>query len=100
VPAAGAAAPSGAGPAAAGQGRGGQTNARANWIGLAFTRAEAYSRLALSLPAGDARAAAFTRLSDIHAERGQQELVTSAAFDAPWVGAFAVSYLVTGGGVK
>lgn len=75
-------------------GRGGPaTNARANWIGLAFTRAAAFSRLAAALPAGDARTAVFRRLADIHAENGQREVVTSAAFDAPWVGAFAVSHL-------
>ena len=89
----------GAAPAGAG-GRGGQTNVRANWIGLAFTRAEAYSRIAASLPAADARSAVFKRLSDIHAEMGQREVVTPAAFDAPWVGALAVSYLAKGGGTR
>jgi len=88
-----------AGAGAGGRG-GGQTNPRANWIGLAFTRADAYSRIAASLPAGDARSAVFTRLSDIHAEKGQQEVVTAAAFDAPWVGALAVSYLAKGGGTR
>jgi hypothetical protein len=89
-----------AAPVVAGGRGGGQTNPRANWIGLAFTRAEAYSRIAASLPAGDARSAVFKRLSDIHAEKGQQEIVTAAAFDAPWVGALAVSYLAKGGSTR
>jgi hypothetical protein len=89
-------------PAAiAAAGRGGPApNPRAQWIGLAFTRAEAYSRLAASLSPTDPRAAVFKRLSDIHAEQGQKEVVTAAAFDAPWVGAFAVSYLAMTGGAK
>lgn len=83
------------------RGRGGaQTNPRANWIGLAFTRASAYSRLAAALPAGDPRVAVFRRLADIHAQQGQQEVVTTAAFDAPWVGALAVSYLLSAGGSR
>jgi hypothetical protein len=102
--AAGAPAPVPAAGAAANGGRGGQTNPRANWIGLAFTRADAFSRLAAALPAGDPRIAVFKRLADIHAENGQREVVTAAAFDAPWVGALAVSYLAsnlsTVGGVK
>jgi hypothetical protein len=79
---------------------GGQTNPRANWIGLAFTRASAFSRLAAALPAGDPRVAVFRRLADIHAQQGQQEVVTTAAFDAPWVGALAVSYLLSAGGSR
>ena len=89
-------APAGAeGPARGGAGGrgGGQANARAQWIGLAFTRAGAYTRIADSLPAADPRVAVFRRLADLHAEKGQQEVVTSSAFDAPWVGALAVSYL-------
>jgi hypothetical protein len=89
APATDAAAPT---PAA---GRGAQTSPRANWIALAFRRAAAYSRLAAALPAADARAVAFKRLADIHAANGQRELVSAAAFDAPWVGAFAVSYLAS-----
>jgi len=73
---------------------------RANWIGLAFTRAAAYSTLAAALPAGDARIAVFQRLAEIHASNGQHEVVTAAAFDAPWVGALAVSYLASGGGTR
>jgi hypothetical protein len=102
--AAGPVAPAADAGAAANGGRGAQTNARANWIGLAFTRATAYSRLAAALPAGDPRSAAFTRLADIHADGGQKEVVTAAAFDAAWAGAFAVSYLTShpapGGGAK
>ena len=79
---------------AAGPGRGGVPgNARAQWIGLSFTRATAYSRIAAVLPTVDPRVTVFRRLAEIHAERGQQEVVTSAAFDAPWVGALAVAYL-------
>ena len=81
-------------------GRGGQVNSRANWIALAFTRAAAFSRLASALPSGDARVAVYRRLADIHAEGGGKEVVTAAAFDAPWVGALAVSYLVSIGGAR
>lgn len=76
------------------------SNPRATWIGLAFTRADAYSRLVTALPATDARIAVFRRLAEIHAEKGQQELVNPAAFDAPWVGALAVSYLTWTGGSR
>ncbi len=75
-------------------------SARATWIGLAFTRAEAYARLASALPAADSRVAVFRRLSTIHAEMGQQELVSPAAFDAPWVGALALSYFTSTGGAR
>jgi len=75
-------------------------NPRATWIGLAFTRADAYSRLATALPTADPRASIFRRLAAIHAENGQRELVNPAAFDAPWVGAFAVSYLNSMGGTR
>lgn len=88
-----------AAPGPGGRG-GGQSNPRANWIGLAFTRASAFSRLAAALPADDPRVAVFRRLADIHAQLGQQEVVTTAAFDAPWVGALAVSYLISAGGSR
>jgi hypothetical protein len=45
------------------------------------------------LPAADPRVAVFRRLAAIHAADGQREANTSAAFDAPWVGAYAVTYL-------
>lgn len=82
-----------------GRGRG-AANPRANWIGLAFRRAAAFSTLAAVLPANDPRVAVFRRLADIHAEGGEREVVTAAAFDAPWVGAFAVSYLTATGGTR
>jgi hypothetical protein len=101
APAGGSAAPASADTLPAAGGRGGsQANPRATWIGLAFTRASAFSRLAAALPAGDARGAIFRRLSDIHAQLGEQEVVTAAAFDAPWVGALAVSYLLSAGGTR
>jgi hypothetical protein len=97
----GSAAPANADTSPAPGGRGGsQTNPRANWIGLAFTRAAAYSRLAAALPPGDARVAVFRRLADVHAQQGQQQVVTAAAFDAPWVGSLAVSYLLSAGGSR
>ena len=93
--------PADAAPAGApGGGRGPQTNPRANWIALSFTRAAAYAHVAAALPAGDARIAVFRRLADIHAEGGERELVTAAAYDAPWVGALAVSYLQSIGSQK
>jgi hypothetical protein len=70
-------------------------NARANWIGLAFTRAGAFARVAAALPPTDARVEVFQRLSEIHADMGHRELTHPAAFEAPWVGAFAVSYLLS-----
>jgi hypothetical protein len=76
-----------------GSATGAASTARANWTGLAFTRARAFERLAAALPADDSRVAVFRRLADIHAENGQREAVTAAAFDAPWVGAYAVAYL-------
>jgi hypothetical protein len=85
---------------AAGPGRGAQTNPRANWIGLAFTRAAEYTAIANALPASDPRVAVFKRLAAIHAADGQREVSTSAAFGAPWVGAYAVSYLSSLGGAK
>ena len=57
---------------------------RATWIGLAFTRADAYSRLASALPAADPRVAVFRRLAAIHAENGSSR--RTRRFDAPWVG--------------
>lgn len=71
------------------------TNARANWIGLAFTRAGAFARVAAALPPTDARIEVFRRLSEIHADMGYSELTHPAAFEAPLVGAFAVSYLLS-----
>jgi len=90
APPAGTAQPAGGAP---GPGRGAQTNPRANWIGLAFTRAAEFGRIADALPPADPRVAVFRRLAAIHAADGEREAVTSAAFDAPWVGAYAVSYL-------
>ncbi len=75
-------------------------NPRAQWIGLAFTRADAYSHISSALPSTDARVAVFKRLAAIHAEQGQREMVNPAAFDAPWVGALAVSYLSSTGGSR
>jgi hypothetical protein len=78
-------------------GRGGQpTNPRAQWIALAFTRADAFSHIASALPADDPRVAVYRRLASFHASEGQRELVNPAAFDAPWVGSLAVSYMTSG----
>lgn len=96
--AAGAAAAAAAGgPGGGGGGRGGpQASPRATWTGLAFTRAEAYGRIAKALPANDARVAVYRRLAAIHASKGLEGLTDPAAFDAPWLGTFAVSYLTSG----
>ena len=81
-----------------GGGRGGPpASPRATWTGLAFTRADAYSRLAAALPANDPRVPVYKRLAAIHGEIGQRGLGDPAAFDAPWLGSFAVSYLTTTG---
>ena len=98
---AGAVPPDSAGAAAAaggpgGGGRGGpQASPRATWTGLALTRADAYTRIAKALPATDARVAVYRRLAAIHAAKGIDGLTDPAAFDAPWLGTFAVSYLLT-----
>ena len=84
-------------PAAAGRGAGTGPAPRATWIGLAFTRAEEYARIAAALPAADPRVSVFRRLADIHGAGGLQQLTQPAAFDAPGVNAFAVSYLIAAG---
>ena len=70
-------------------------NPRASWIGLAFTRAGAFARIAAALPPTDPRVEVFRRLSEIHADMGNRERSHPAAFEAPWVGTFAVSYLLS-----
>jgi hypothetical protein len=69
---------------------------RATWTGLALTRAQAFHRLATALPAGDARVPVFNKLSAIHAEIGQKGLADPAAAETPWLGTFALSYLMMG----
>jgi hypothetical protein len=87
--------PAAGAPAGAGGGRGGpQAGPRAIWAGLAFTRADAYSRIAKALTPADARVAVYKRLAAIHAAKGFEGLADPAAFDAPWLGTFAVSYLL------
>jgi len=95
-------APARGGADAAGAGRAGgpAPNPRVQWIGLAFTRADALTRIAAALPPTDARVAVFRRLAAMHASQGQQELKNPGAFDAPWVGALAVSYLLSTGGSR
>ncbi len=83
-----------AAPQGGGGGRGGPpASPKATWTGLAFTRADAYTRIAAALPADDARVPVFRRLALIHAQTGQQGLADPAAFDAPWLGTYAISYL-------
>ena len=84
-------------PAARGGNNGPQIPPRATWTGLAFTRAEAFSRVATALPTTDARVAVYKRLAVIHADIGQKGLADPAAFETPWVGTFAVSYLTMTG---
>ncbi|HKW02134.1 MAG TPA: DUF2891 family protein, partial [Vicinamibacterales bacterium] len=76
--------------AAAGRGRGGAGGGRAMPIGLAFSRAEALTRLASALPDADPRVAVFRRAAAIHADAGVKALTDPAAADAPWLGAFAL----------
>jgi hypothetical protein len=86
----------GAAGAGGGGGRGGPpVSPKAAWTGLAFTRADAYARIARALPPNDARVAVYKRLAAIHMQTGQTGLNDPAAFDAPWLGSFAVSYLTT-----
>ncbi|MBI4471114.1 MAG: DUF2891 family protein [Acidobacteria bacterium] len=72
-------------------------NPHATWAGLAFTRADAFLRIAAALPVHDPRVAVLKKLAAIHAEIGQRGLSAPAAFDAPWLGTFALSYLMTTG---
>ena len=59
-------------------------------IGLAFSRAEALTRLASALPESDPRVPVFRRAAAIHADAGVKALTDPAAADAPWLGAFAL----------
>jgi hypothetical protein len=76
------------------------TNPRSTWTGLAFTRAQAYRRLAAALPATDPRGGAFRKLAAIHAEIGEKGLAEPSAADTPWLNTFALSYLMTLGSAK
>jgi len=87
---AGGAGAGGAGADAGGRGRGGVGGGRAMPIGLAFSRAEALTRLGSALPESDPRVPAFRRAAAIHADAGVKALTDPAAADAPWVGAFAL----------
>ena len=81
-------------PARGGGGRGpgaAAAGSRVNPIALAFTRADAFRRLADALPATDTRVAVFQRLADIHGERAAAALSDPAVVDAPWLGAYAIS---------
>ena len=80
----------GAADAAGGRGRGGAAGGRANPIGLALSRAEAFNRLADALPESDPRAIVFRRAAAIHADVGVKAMIDPAAVDAPWLGAFAL----------
>ena len=73
------------------------TPPRATWTGLAFTRAQAFQRLASALPAIDERVSVFKKLAAIHFEIGQKGLADPAASETPWLGTFAVSYLLAMG---
>jgi hypothetical protein len=88
-----------AAPGAAGGGGGGRggppASPKATWAGLAFTRADAYTRLAAALPPDDKRVPVFRQLALVHAQKGQQGLADPAALDAPWLGTYAIWYLTT-----
>jgi len=82
-------------PAADGRGAAPTASPRALWTGLAFTRAQAFHRLAAALPIADQRAEVYEKLAAIHAEIGQKGLADPGASSTPWLGSFAVSYLTT-----
>ena len=95
--------PSAAAAAAAGEqpqtgGRGGRGGAalppRAMWTALAFSRADAFDRLAAALPAADPRVALFRRLAAIHAAEGMKGLTDPATYAAPSVTTSALEYLL------
>jgi hypothetical protein len=60
--------------------------------GLSFQRAQAMERIALALPAGDARTNALHRLSAIHARRGF-ELMRGEVSGISWLPAYALMYI-------
>jgi len=92
---------SAAGAGGPGGGRGGPpANPRATMIGLAWTRADAFSRIASALPADDKRAPVFRRLAEIHAAKAAQGMTDPVALDAAWLGTYAVAYLAPPSGDK
>jgi DUF2891 family protein len=83
-----------AGGGGAGGGRGGPpANPRATMIGLAWTRADAFNRIASALPPDDGRVPVYRRLGAIHAARGAEGMSDPVALDAAWLGTYAVAYL-------
>jgi len=62
-------------------------------IGLAWTRADAFERIASALPADDKRTPVFKRLAAIHAAKAAQGMTDPVALDAAWLGTYAVAYL-------
>ena len=67
-------------------------NERARLAGLSFSRAQSMERIARALPTGDARVAAWHRLSAIQAERGF-ELMRDDQSGLSWLPAQALLYL-------
>ena len=87
--------------AAGGGGRAGPPpNPRAAMIGLAWIRADAFGRIASALPDDDKRTQVFRRLAAIHAAKAAQGMTDPAALDAPWLGTYAVAYLMPPAGEK
>jgi len=81
--------------AGGGPGRGGRGGGagRAAPIALAFSRSDAFARLAGALPENDPRVPVFRRLAVIHADIGARALADPAALDAPWLGAYGIRVL-------
>lgn len=73
----------------------GQQGARSHLIGLAFTRAEALSRLASALAPGDPRVAAYRALAAELATWGMESMFDADYLGSHWIGTFATRYLVT-----
>ena len=64
-------------------------------IGLAFTRAEALSRIAAVLPATDPRGPVYRQVAAHNASAGMMAMFEADYLGSHWLGTFAVRYLIT-----
>jgi hypothetical protein len=70
-------------------------NDKVHLIGLSFHRAEALTRIAAALPAGDPRVPVYRRLAAIHAQRGLASATDGGYAGSHWVGTYWLLYGVT-----
>lgn len=69
--------------------------ARSHLIGLAFTRADAMTRIARALPADDPRSEGLLDLALLHGEAGFEAMFDADYAGSHWIGSFALKYLAT-----